>query len=154
MLQKPRLITNTFFNLKELSISIFQGLAITAGTLFIYQLAVQKGYNEAMTRSLVFTTLIFANLFLTLANRSFYFSALVTLRNKNVLLSIIIIATLTFLAMILYIPSFSSFFKITSLNGRQISWAIITGFISVVWFEIYKAFARLQRREPGVVLTG
>jgi Ca2+-transporting ATPase len=154
MLQMPRLITNTFFNLKELSISIFQGLAITAGTLFIYQLAVQKGYNEAMTRSLVFTTLIFANLFLTLANRSFYFSALVTLRNKNVLLSIIIIATLTFLAMILYIPSFSSFFKITSLNGMQISWAIITGFISVVWFEIYKAFARLQRREPGVVLTG
>jgi Ca2+-transporting ATPase len=145
MLQKPRLITNTFFNLKELSISIFQGLAITAGTLFIYQLAVQKGYNEAMTRSLVFATLIFANLFLTLANRSFYFSALTTLRNKNMLLSIIIIATFTLLAMILYIPSFSSFFKITSLNGRQISWAIITGFISVVWFEIYKWYKRKRK---------
>jgi Ca2+-transporting ATPase len=145
MLQKPRLITNTFFNLKELSISIFQGLAITAGTLFMYQLAVQKGYNEAVTRSLVFTTLIFANLFLTLANRSFYFSALATLRNKNMLLSIIIIATLTLLAMILYIPSFSSFFKITSLNGRQISWAIITGFISVVWFEIYKWYKRKRK---------
>jgi Ca2+-transporting ATPase len=120
-------------------------LAITAGTLFMYQLAVQKGYNEAVTRSLVFTTLIFANLFLTLANRSFYFSALATLRNKNMLLSIIIIATLTLLAMILYIPSFSSFFKITSLNGRQISWAIITGFISVVWFEIYKWYKRKRK---------
>jgi Ca2+-transporting ATPase len=145
MLQKPRLITNTFFNLKELSISIFQGLAITAGTLFMYRLAVQKGYNEEMTRSLVFTTLIFANIFLTLANRSFYFSALATLRNKNMLLSIIIIATLTLLAMILYIPSFSSFFKITSLNGMQISWAIITGFITVVWFEIYKWYKRKKK---------
>jgi Ca2+-transporting ATPase len=142
MLQKPRLMTNTFFNLKELSISIFQGLAITAGTLFMYQLAVQKGYNEAMTRSLVFTTLIFANVFLTLVNRSFYFSALATLRNRNVLLSIIITGTLILLAIILYIPSLSSFFKITSLNGMQISWAIITGFMSVVWFEFYKWLKR------------
>lgn len=138
MLQKPRLITNTFFNLKELTISIFQGLAITAGTLFIYQVAVQKGYTEEMTRSLVFSTLIFANLFLTLVNRSFYFSALTSLRNKNVLLRIIVIATLTLLAMILYIPSFAFFFKITPLNGMQISWAIATAFVSVIWFEFYK----------------
>jgi P-type Ca2+ transporter type 2C len=138
MLQKPRLITNTFFNLKELTISIFQGLAITAGTLFIYQMSVQKGYNEELTRSLVFSTLIFANLFLTLANRSFYFSTLDTLQNKNVLLSIIIAATLSLLALILYIPSFSSFFKITSLNAMQASWAIATGFVSVGWFEFYK----------------
>jgi Ca2+-transporting ATPase len=101
MLQKPRLITNTFFNLKELSLSIFQGLAITAGTLFMYQLAVQKGYTEEMTRSLVFTTLIFANLFLTLVNRSFYFSVLNTLRNKNFLLQILIISTIAFLSIIL-----------------------------------------------------
>jgi Ca2+-transporting ATPase len=138
MVQKPRLITNTFFNLKELSTSIFQGLAITAGALFIYQLAVQKGYTEEMTRSLVFTTLIFANLFLTLVNRSFYFSALDTLRNKNVLLQIVIIATLSLLAMILYIPSFSSFFKITSLDGMQIGWSVVTAFVSVIWFEVYK----------------
>ena len=138
MLQKPRIITNTFFNLKELTISIFQGLAITAGTLFIYQLAVQKGYTEDMTRSLVFCTLIFANLFLTLVNRSFYFSALTTLQNKNVLLRIVIIATLALLAMILYIPSFSSFFKITSLDGMQICWAVATAFVSVIWFEFYK----------------
>ncbi len=117
MLQKPRIITNTFFNLKELTISIFQGLAITAGTLFIYQLSVQKGYTEEMTRALVFTTLIFANLFLTLANRSFYFSVWDTFRNENVLLRIVIVATLALLAMILYVPAFSSFFKITSLNG-------------------------------------
>ena len=138
MVQKPRLITNTFFNLKELTISIFQGLAITAGTLFIYQVAVQKGYTEEMTRSLVFSTLIFANLFLTLVNRSFYFSVFTTLKNKNILLRIVIITTIMLLVMILYIPSFSSFFKITSLDGMQISWAIATAFVSVIWFEFYK----------------
>ncbi|HJY23394.1 MAG TPA: cation-translocating P-type ATPase, partial [Hanamia sp.] len=150
MLQKPRPITNTFFNLKELSLSIFQGLAITAGTLFMYQLAVQKGYSEEMTRSLVFTTLIFSNLFLTLVNRSFYFSVLKTLRNKNVLLQIVIIATLALLAMILYIPSFSPFFKITSLNAMQIGWSVVTAFVSVIWFEVYK-WRKRKRGENGIV---
>jgi Ca2+-transporting ATPase len=138
MQQKPRLITNTFFNLKELNLSVFQGLAITVGTLFMYQLAVQKGYDEDTTRSLVFTTLIFANLFLTLVNRSFYFSVLDTLGNTNILLSSIIIVMLVLLAAILYIPSFSSFFKITSLTAMQISWTIATAFASVIWFEFYK----------------
>jgi Ca2+-transporting ATPase len=144
MLRPPRKMTTTFFNIKELSISIFQGLAITAGTLFIYQVAVHKGYTEEMTRSLVFTTLIFANLFLTMVNRSFYFSVLNTLRNKNVLLQIVIMATLTLLAMILYIPAFASFFKITSLDALQLIWAIATGFVSVIWFEIYKWRKRKQ----------
>ena len=140
----PRKMTNTFFNLKELTISIIQGLAITAGTLFMYQLSVQKGYNEEMTRSMVFTTLIFANIFLTLVNRSFYFSIFTTLKYKNILLRIIIIATLTLLAMILYIPAFASFFRIDSLDGVQISWTIIAAFISVIWFEVYKLIKRKQ----------
>lgn len=125
-------------------ISIFQGLAITAGTLFIYQMAVKKGYDESMTRSMVFTTLIFANIFLTLVNRSFYFSVLATLKYKNLLLIIVLIATLALLAIILYIPSFASFFKITSLNGMQIIWVMVTAFVSVVWFEFYKWRNRRQ----------
>src|SRR5690606_5103720 len=144
MLQKPRVITNTFFNLKELSLSIFQGLAITAGILFIYQLAVQKGYSEETTRSLVFTTLIFANLFLTLVNRSFHFSVLDTFANKNILLRMVIGVTLVLLAAILYIPSFSAFFEITSLNAIQLSWTIATAFVSVIWFELYKWHKRIR----------
>lgn len=76
MYHPPREITNTFFNLRELTISIFQGLGITVGTLFMYQFSVQKGYNEELTRSMVFATLIFANIFLTLVNRSLYFQFL------------------------------------------------------------------------------
>ncbi|MGY0036474.1 cation-translocating P-type ATPase [Pedobacter sp. NJ-S-72] len=63
MLQKPRPFTVTFFNFKELLTSVVQGLMITAGTLFIYQYAVNKNYNEALTRTMVFTGLIAANIF-------------------------------------------------------------------------------------------
>jgi len=146
MLEKPRLMTNTFFNLKELTVSICQGLAITVGTLFIYQIGVHKGYDEDTSRSLVFTTLIFSNLFLTLVNRSFYFSVWSALKNRNVLLRIIVIATLAMLTMILFIPAFSSFFKMASLNGIQISWTIAVALLSVSWFEVYKLGKRRKRK--------
>jgi Ca2+-transporting ATPase len=142
MLHPPRVMTSTFFNLRELTISIFQGLAITAGTLFVYQYSVQQGYNEEMTRSMVFTTLIFANIFLTLVNRSFHFSVFTTLKYKNTLMIVMLSATLSLLAVILYIPLFASFFRITSLNLMQISWTIITAFVSVIWFEVYKLIKR------------
>src|SRR5690606_982880 len=61
MLQKPRKMTETFLNIRELGISIIQGLLITMGVLFVYQYAVKNGGSEETTRAMVFTTLIFAN---------------------------------------------------------------------------------------------
>lgn len=145
MQRPPRQITQTFFNLRELAISIVQGLAITAATLFIYQFSVQKEYSEELTRSMVFTTLIFANIFLTLVNRSFYFSVFTTLKYKNVLMALVLSATLAMLAMIIYIPSFAAFFKIASLNLMQIGWTLATAFVSVGWFEFYKLVKRKNR---------
>src|ERR1035437_8573544 len=61
MVQKPRPFTTSFFHWKELATSIIQGLLITAGTLSAYQYAVHQGYNEAITRTMVFCALIAAN---------------------------------------------------------------------------------------------
>src|SRR5690606_24587574 len=49
--QKPRPFTSAFFSLKELSVSILQGVVITIGMLLLYQYAVVQSYNEALTRS-------------------------------------------------------------------------------------------------------
>lgn len=138
MFQKPRIITSTFFNIHELMVSVFQGLAITVGVLVIYSLSIQKGFSEALTRSMVFSTLVLANVFLTFVNRSFYYSLFTVLKYKNNLLWIIVGITLLLLAMILYIPSFSNFFKVEPLNPPHLSWTIVTAFISVIWFELWK----------------
>lgn len=145
MLHPPRKMTNTFFNFKELLTSIFQGLAITAGTLFIYQLSVHSNYTENMTRSMVFTTLIFANIFLTLVNRSFSFSIFTTIKYKNTLLRMVIIVTLILLAIILYVPAVAAFFKIYALDSMQVGMTILTAFISVIWFEIFKWMKRSNK---------
>lgn len=142
MQQKPRPLTLTFFNWKELSTSIVQGLAITAGTLFIYQYAVRHSYGEEETRTMVFITLITANIFLTLVNRSFYYSIFTTLRYKNSLVTVITGATITLTTLLLYVPLFTNFFQFNRPPVSELLISTTIGFLSVIWFEIVKFFVR------------
>lgn len=142
MQHKPKALTKTFFNWNELSISIIQGLAITMGTLFVYQYSVINGYNEALTRTMTFTVLIAANIFLTLINRSFYYSILTTLKYKNNMVLYIILITIALLGLILYLKPLTNFFEFETLNITQLIFCIGIGFITVIWFEIVKILKR------------
>ncbi|MBA4848967.1 cation-translocating P-type ATPase [Emticicia sp. BO119] len=144
MIQKPRPFTNTFFNWKELINSISQGFSITAGTLFIYQYATYQGFNESITRTMVFITLIAANIFLTLENRSFYYSVFTTMRYKNNLIAVIISITVILTGLILYIKPLSDFFQFYPPTLSQLSLSVVVGFTVVVWFEIIKLGKRMR----------
>jgi Ca2+-transporting ATPase len=138
MVQKPRPFTTTFFSWKELTTSIIQGLVITLGTLFIYQYAVNQGYSEPHTRTMVFAALVTANIFLTLVNRSFYYSISATMKYKNNLVPLIIGVTILLTALLLYIKPLTKFFEFEQLNLPQLGMSIVVGFVSVVWFELVK----------------
>jgi Ca2+-transporting ATPase len=138
MVQKPRPFTTTFFSWKELTTSIIQGLVITFGTLFIYQYAVNQGYSEPHTRTMVFAALVTANIFLTLVNRSFYYSISATMKYKNNLVPLIIGVTILLTALLLYIKPLTKFFEFEQLNLPQLGMSIVVGFVSVVWFELVK----------------
>jgi Ca2+-transporting ATPase len=138
MIQKPRPFTTTFFNWKELTTSIIQGLMITTGTLLIYQYAGLEGYSEAHTRTMVFVTLVTANIFLTLVNRSFYYSIIATMKYKNNLVPLIIGITILLTVLLLYIKPLTKLFEFEQLNLSQLSISIGVGFSSVVWFELMK----------------
>ncbi|MCU7694725.1 cation-translocating P-type ATPase [Haoranjiania flava] len=143
MYEEPRKTTGNFFSWHELATSILQGLAITAGTLFAYQYAVNNGYDEALTRSMVFTTLIAANIFLTLVNRSFFYSIFTTLKYRNKLIPLIILITVVIVALLLYVDVFTRFFKFAHLSGSQLLLCISVGFISVIWYEFVKWVKRI-----------
>ncbi len=142
MQQKPRLFTSTFFKWQELSISIVQGLIITLGTLFIYQFAVHYTYNECTTRTMVFITLVTANIFLTLVNRSFYYSIFTTLGYKNNLVLLMISITLILTSSLLFVPLFTKFFAFEKLNVLQLSVSVLAGFVSVIWYEGLKVLRK------------
>ncbi|MFY8065607.1 MAG: cation-translocating P-type ATPase, partial [Flavobacterium sp.] len=142
MLQKPRPLTTTFFNLKEITISIIQGLVITLGLLFVYNYCVDEGFSEKYTRTTVFITLIMSNIFLTVENRSFYYSVFTTIRYKNNLVLMIIGITIGITSLLLFVPAFSNFFLFEKVDKAQIGLSVLVGFLSVMWIEIYKLFKR------------
>jgi len=146
MFQKPRPFSTDFFNRKELTISILQGLMITAGTLLIYQLSVAKGYSESLTRTMVFTVLIMANIVLTLVNRSFYYSIITTIKYKNNMVPIIITITVIISGLLLYVTPFTKFFQFEKLSFLQLGACAIIGFLSVIWIELVKLHRRIKSR--------
>jgi Ca2+-transporting ATPase len=147
MIQKPRYLSTTFFNWKELTTSIIQGLMITAGTLITYQYAVNQGYDEPLTRTMVFTMLIVANIFLTLVNRSFYFSIITTIKYKNNLVLLIIAITMAILALLLFVKPLTTFFQFEPMNLCQLFICMAIGFVSVIWFELVKIRKRKNSKE-------
>jgi Ca2+-transporting ATPase len=145
MQQPPRRYTSTFLKGTELMVSIVQGLAITAATLTIYQFGLQQQLSESLIRTLVFVTLISANVWLSLVNRSFYYSFIETLRYKNRLMPVVIAATIAMVAALLTIPPLINFFEFERPNWSQTGIAVVAGFVSVVWFEIVKLARRFRR---------
>ena len=142
MSQKPRPFTTTFFSMRELATSMVQGLAITAGALLVYQYALLGEHTEALTRTLVFTYLIAANIFLTLHNRSFYFSILTTLRWKNNLIPLIIGITVGITALMLFVGPIRRFFGFETISIAQLGVCIGMGALFVLWYEGVKWWKR------------
>ena len=142
MTQQPRPLRDTFFNWKELSTSIIQGLAITVGALSVYQFSVYQGFDEQVTRTMVFMVLVTSNIFLTLINRSFYYSIFTTLRYKNNLVYLIIGITIAATGLLLYIKPLRDFFQFEYLNFEQLSLAVGVGSVAVLWYELVKIWRR------------
>lgn len=147
MIKNPRPLSTTFFNWKELTTSVMQGLLITLGLLGIYQFSVSSGYDESTTRTMVFTTLISANIFLTFINRSFYYSLLTTFKYVNKLIPLIIGITVGITLMLLFVTPITNFFEFQALNIFQITISVSTGLISVIWYELVKWIKRNKNRD-------
>ncbi len=144
MQQKPRPFTEAFFNKKELITSVLQGLMITLGVMLVYQYAVMQGYNEAITRTMVFTTLISANIFLTFVNRSFVYSVFTTIKYKNKLIVLVTSITVAIAFLLLFVKPVNQFFQFEILDISLILISGIMGLLSVIWYEVVKWNKRIS----------
>ena len=138
MSQNPRPFTTSFFNWNELTLSIVQGLLITAGSLVVYQFSINNHFGESLTRTMVFTVLITSNIFLTLVNRSFFYSIISTIQYKNNLVFLIISLTIVITGLLIYVLPFAKFFGFEALTAFQMLVSTGIGFLSVIWYEVVK----------------
>jgi Ca2+-transporting ATPase len=142
MQRPPRKPGATFLSLKQLSVSIVQGLIITAGCLGMGYYYIQQGNDESTVRTVVFITLLFSNIFLTLINRSFYYSVFKTLRYKNNLVPVITGITLLFIVAQLYVPFMQHLFLLHPLPVQTIGLCLLVAMASTFWLEIFKYVKR------------
>lgn len=138
----PRAISQTFFRTRELLTSIIQGLVITLGTVGVYYYSLANTLSETETRSLVFLTLLVANIFLTLVNRSFYYSIFQTIRYKNNRMVWILLLTIGLMILMFTLPPLAGFFGIGTLSWEHFGLAVAIGAVSTLWFEVVKMVRR------------
>jgi Ca2+-transporting ATPase len=138
MVLPPRKRSVSLFQQDELLISIVQGLMITIGVLWLYHFSMTNGASFNHTRTLVFTTLIICNIFLTFTNRSFNQNFTKTIHYKNRLAPWVLLISVLFLLVIHLVPAVQSIFGLEHI--RLVEFLLCTGiaFVAVVWFEIYK----------------
>ncbi len=142
MTRAPRKLEHTFLSFRQLIISIIQGLMITVGCCFAGYIFVFTGRNENEVRSAIFITLLLCNILLTLTNRSFYFSAFNTFKNKNYFVTIIILITLLMIIVIQYIPFAANLFSIEKLSVGNVMLCFLISLVFTWWHEVFKWIKR------------
>lgn len=135
----PRKREAWLFSTDEFLISLVQGLLITLGVLGLYFIFMNNNASLREVRTVVFTTLIAGNIFLTFVNRSFTKTFFKTIKSKNNLAIPVLIISICFLAIIHFVPFIQNLFGMTSIPFIHFLVCLGTAFVSVVWFEFYKA---------------
>ncbi|MEI6409864.1 MAG: cation-translocating P-type ATPase [Bacteroidota bacterium] len=138
MRQAPHKGSRALFTRNELMFSLLQGGIIAVAVLGMYQVALFWGMVETGVRAIVFTTMVCANLFLTLVNRSFEFPITKTLFYPNRTLPYILALSMILLAAILYIPFLAQLFRVQALSLGAFMMCLLAGVLSTMWFEVWK----------------
>jgi P-type Ca2+ transporter type 2C len=134
----PRNRKKGLFTTKELLISVIQGLIIAAGVLLLYFFFMMNGATTEKTRTIVFSTLLLSNVFLTFANRSFTETMYHTWRYKNKLAPLLLLISAIFLALMHGVPAVRNLFGLSLISMREFFLCTGVALISVLWFELYK----------------
>lgn len=145
MQARPRKVTSSFFSLSELGRAVVQGLGIASVLLGFYFFLMEAGKDVSEIRALVFSTLVFSNLFLTLENRSFDQPFWTTLFRPNSILWWLLALTLAIGMGGLFWPPMRTLFGFVPLTISELGKCLLLGLSAVFWFEIPKALRRPKK---------
>jgi Ca2+-transporting ATPase len=146
----PRSSQEPLFDRTTIGVSMLQGLIVLVIVLSVYFLALYQGQGEVYTRTISFTTLIFANLALILINRSWSKPILSTLHSPNKAFWWVIGGALVFLALVLYFPPLQDLFRFGPMHVNDILLALFAAFISILCFEGLKWLNQHRQKEDIV----
>jgi len=149
MRRAPRHAREPLFGLRMLALAFAQGLSALALVGLVFGLAHWWGRGPEEARTTAFTALVIANLALILSNRSWSRGAISGLRVGNPALWWVGGGTLAFLAMVLFVPFLRELFGFCTLHPPELLLCLAAGWLSILWFELFKLAARRGWRPRG-----
>lgn len=154
MRKAPRDRREGILNRHELGIGIMQGLAVTAAILALYFFRMKQQAAVEEIRTEVLTVLLFANIFLTLVNRSFSANIFQTIRYRNNLAPWVLASSAAFITTILLVPAVRNIFGLAPLGIHGLFTCMVLALGSTGWYELYKYFRQRaylrQLKVPGL----
>ncbi len=138
MSRPPRKKDEGLFTRRTLVLSLLQGCVVLVVVLAVYMYALSRGLGEPGVRAMTFITIVVANLFLILTNRSWTETILSTLRSPNRALLGVFAGTLVCLSLVLYLPALRDLFRFGPIMPSDLILCAGAGMLSVLWFEIFK----------------
>ena len=133
-----------FYPADPCALSLLQGFVVLAVVLVVYWSALSRGLGEGEVRALTFTTIVIANLCLILTNRSCvrYHSHIAAYTEPCAGMGLS--GTIACLLLVLYVPWLQDLFRFAAISPVDLIACILTGSVSVLWFEGYKILVREQ----------
>ncbi len=118
----PLKLASSILSKKKLILSMIQGLILSIVVMGIFSLTLNKGFSAKDARGLTFTTLILSNLFLIYISRF----------KLDRPMTILLIGTIIFLALIFSIPFFRELFLFEILHLQDLLICIVVSIICAI----------------------
>lgn len=139
MNRPPRDPRDRLFSPQLLLLSVVQGLFVLAIVISVFGVSWYRGQDADDARTLTFTALIIANLCLIVTNRSWSQTIGSILRTRNKAMWFVVGGALSFLVLVLYVPWLQDLFHFDLMHPGDIGVAVLTGGVSIIWFELLKS---------------
>ena len=140
MQRPPRNPKDPLFSARTVWISVLQGLSVLAIVLAVFGAARYLNHSEDTARGLAFVTLLVANICLILMNRSWSRSAIAMLREPNEAVKWVVGGASVTLILVLAVPQLNDLFHFGPLHKMDLLICATAGVVSIIWFEVLKAF--------------
>lgn len=138
MNRPPRGVDEPFFGVKKVFLGCFQGIWILLATLAVYFITLDMGYPTTEVRAMTFITLITANIFTIITNRSWSESIVTILRTPNPTVKWVAGGAVVFMTLALTVPFLQRLFQFSPVSFIEVLISIAIGMATITWFEIYK----------------
>ena len=143
MTKPPRPIDSRLVGPREILLPSLLGFSVLIAVVGVFRYGITHSFTDGEVRSLCFSTLIFANLFLILCNRSRTLTIVETLRNRrNRALPWILVAGFALAISLTSIQSLGQLFSLSPISFFTYPATLALAYVSISWHDLLKIVRR------------